>query len=138
MSELCLSLPRLTLDWLNGQPDGCATAVRRILRESIRRSCGDAASGHGWRPGPSTRGAVSPEALELLSVYVMQAHIEDLLARLAVRLGPERTQTLATERCAANLSRPFLDCWKGVIVDLHRLWEEEKSRPATPRDEAAP
>ena len=114
MSTVSLRLPRLTLDWLNSQPGGAAVAVARILKGFVKCSGGET-------------DVLSPEALELMSVRIMTAHMSDLLSGLARRLGRDRAQALAFERCAPDLSRPVLDCWKSVVADLHELHTEHCS-----------
>jgi hypothetical protein len=124
MSKVRLHLPRVTLDWLNSQPGGCATAVARILKESTGRPGADEL--------PDLRGlggAPSPEVQELLSVHVMKAHMGDLLSNLARHVGRDQAQALAFARCAPDLSRPILDCWTSVLVDLHALHQEHCTLP---------
>jgi len=129
MSKMCLHLPRQTLDWLNSQPGGCATAVSRILRESMKLP-GCAANAARMRHRTlGEHDVLSPEALELMSVQIMKAHMGHLLSELAHRLGRDNAQALAFERCAPDLSRPVLDCWKSVVAGLHELHEEHCSNP---------
>jgi len=127
MSTVSLRLPRLTLDWLNNQPCGCATAASRILRESMKRPAGENKASRLQLPTLGEHDVLSPEALELMSVHIMKAHMGDLLSSLARQLGRDKAQALAFERCAPDLSRPVFDCWKSVVAGLHELHKEHCS-----------
>jgi hypothetical protein len=132
MSTVRLRLPRLTLDWLNSQPDGCATAVSRILKEALRPSRDETESPGVRLPTLSKHQGLSPEALELMSVHIMKAHIADLLSKLAQLLGRDDAQALAFQRCAPDLSLPVLDCWMTVVANLHELHQEHCSNRGLP------